>query len=389
MSPVPHISASASGPSPALRAVRHAFADGAGLPAHRLDGLPACVERSWQRSLAAGLRPGDAPEYDTAEKATDAARSALWRCARDEVEQLWSAFGGDRWIVFCADREGLILYARRHLAERDSVLAPIEAGRRLREGHVGTTAPACALHEGTEIVVAGGQHYLDAFSDVFCLAVPVHGVDGSVAGVLDITGTGQRDAGLMHEHFRLAALRIEQQLFARLRHCHLLRLQLDPRLMDGPLAGVIAVEDDGTVRAISRPARRMLDLPLNVPLPDLHLQRLFAGALPAQRRRLMQPARQPLRIAKADGSHVWLQHVRAPMDKPLPDGEVSLKPPSGAKTQIQPPVSWREQSLDVVEQAWHLHEGNVAAMARQLGLSRTTVYARLRALRQRGALSVP
>lgn len=384
-----HTPASASGANPALHAVRHAFADGAGLPAQRLHGLPACVERSWQRSLAAGLRPGDTPDYDTAESATDAARPALWRCAREEVEQLWSAFGGDRWIVFCADRDGLILYARRDRVAHDSVLAPIEAGRRLREGSVGTTAPACALHEGTEVVVAGGQHYLDAFSDVFCLAVPVHGVDGTVAGVLDITGTGQRDAGLMHEHFRLAALRIEQRLFARLRHCHLLRLQLDPRLLDGPLAGVVAVEDDGTVRATSRMARRMLGLPLDGPLADMPVQRLFAGALPAQRRRLLQPGQQPLRIAQADGLHLWLQHARAPMDRPLPDGEVSFKAVPGEATPLPPQVSWREQSLDVVEQAWHLHEGNVAAMARQLGLSRTTVYARLRALRQRGALSAP
>jgi transcriptional regulator of acetoin/glycerol metabolism len=43
--------------------------------------------------------------------------------------------------------------------------------------------------------------------------------------------------------------------------------------------------------------------------------------------------------------------------------------------------------LRAVLQAMRDHQGNVAAVARQLGVSRTTVYARVRQLRETGMLA--
>ncbi|WP_409364629.1 helix-turn-helix domain-containing protein [Burkholderia sp. Bp9140] len=45
-----------------------------------------------------------------------------------------------------------------------------------------------------------------------------------------------------------------------------------------------------------------------------------------------------------------------------------------------PQASLHEQSLDAIRRALDAHDGNVSAAARQLGISRTTLYAKLRQL---------
>ena len=369
----------------ALDTARAAFADGVALPSAL---LPESVARSWARSREIGLRPWDAPSYEPLALADRASGADVHRqvrkCVADEIEQLWRAFGGDDWTIFFVDPRGAIVHARRSPLCREAVLQPIEAGRRIQERDIGTTAPSCVMHDGAEIVVAGPQHYLREFERVFCLAVPLFGVDGEPLGALDITGVGRRDPAMLGPHFRMAALSVQQRLFAGLRHCHLLQLQHDPRWLDTPMAGVLAVEDEGMLRAASRPARHMLGLPEDGPLPAVDLRRLFGDAPSALRRRLLRPARTPLRVACADGSHLWVRCVRAPLGTPgaafvpnVPSVEAAAE--AGA-------ASLREQALETTLRALRDNEGNVAATARQLRISRTTLYAKLREMRQAGLI---
>ncbi|MBN3853872.1 Fis family transcriptional regulator [Paraburkholderia sp. Ac-20340] len=358
--------------------------------------LPDPVARSWARSRDAGVRPWQAPEYELL-KSTRSAREShedrrLYSCVVDEIEQLWDAFGGDDWTIFCVNPQGTVIHARHSPACDDDLILPIIAGRRILESHIGTTAPSCVLHEGVEVTIGNGQHYLDEFERVSCLAVPLFGLHGEVIGALDLTGTGQRDLSQVKEQFRLAALAAEQRLFATLRGCHLLRVQHDPRWLATPLAGVLAVEEDGTLRAASRMARRMFALEHGAPLPALALRDLFADTPAAQLSRVLRPQRNPLRFARADGSRVWVQYARAPLNRstarrmamPLAtDGDLAPVAPVSA---AQNGSTLEEQTLIAVQNAMHEHGGNVAAVARQLRVSRTTVYARLKQLRETGML---
>ncbi|HEV3430159.1 MAG TPA: helix-turn-helix domain-containing protein [Paraburkholderia sp.] len=381
-----------------LHSARERFGGGEHLPASLTAGLlPDSVARSWARSRDAGVRPWQAPEYELLKSARNTREShedrRLYSCVVDEIEQLWDAFGGDDWTIFCVNPEGTVIHARRSPACDDELLLPIIAGRRILESHIGTTAPSCVLHEGIEVTVAGGQHYLDQLERASCIAVPLYGLHGEVIGALDLTGTGQRDLSQIKEQFRLAALAAEQRLFATLRGCHLLRVQHDPRWLATPLAGVLAVEEDGTLRAASRVARRMFGLEHGAPLPRLALRDLFDDAPLAQLSRLLRPQRNPLRVARADGSHVWVQYARAPlnrstarrMDVPLATDEDLA--PAGFVSPAQNGSTLEEQTLIAVQNAMREHGGNVAAVARQLRVSRTTVYARLKQLRETGMLS--
>lgn len=219
--------------------------------------------------------------------------------------------------------------------------------------------------------------------------MPLFGFLGEVIGALDITGTGERDVSQVQEQFRLAALAAEQRLFATLRGCHLLRLQHDPRWLGTPLAGVIAIEDDGQVRAVSRMARRMLSLPASGPLPSLDLRRIFDDASPAQLGRLLQRGRGVQRIARADGSHVWIEYTRGPLNRSTArrtNQTVAARfdDPAPATTAASASGSLKEQTLSAIQSAIQEHDGNIAAAARQLGLSRTTLYTKLRQLRDTG-----
>ncbi|HDR9770393.1 TPA: helix-turn-helix domain-containing protein, partial [Burkholderia cepacia ATCC 25416] len=347
--------------------------------------LPAGVARSWLRSRDAGLRPWQTARYEM-QRELDESRAdrRLTRCVAPEIEQLWAAFGGSEWTIFCVNPRGTIVHARRSPHCDDTLLTPIVAGRRIVEPNIGTTAPSCVIHDGTEAVVAGAQHYLDEFSRVFCLAVPLVGFDGEVIGALDITGVGRRNVVQLREQFRHAALSAEQRLYAMLRDCHLLQVQYDPRWLGTPLAGVVALDEAGRVRAASRLARQMLELAPAGPVEPHDLRQLFPGATPAQQRRLLTPARTPQRIARDDGSHIWVRAVRAPLDRAATRRQSDVLEDAadacGTAPAASPQASLHEQSLDAIRRAVDEHDGNVSAAARQLGISRTTLYAKLRQL---------
>ncbi|OXI28625.1 Fis family transcriptional regulator [Burkholderia sp. AU16741] len=365
-----------------LNRLRARFAAGEPLPE---TALPASVARSWLRSRDAGLRPWQTARYEM-QREHDESRAdrRLHRCVAQEIEPLWAAFGGSEWTIMCVNPQGTVVHARRSPQCDDALLTPIVAGRRIVEPNIGTTAPSCVIHDGAEAIVAGAQHYLDAFSRVFCLAVPLVGFDGEVIGALDITGIGRRNVAQLREPLRHASLSAEQRLYAMLRDCHLLQVQFDPRWLGTPLAGVIALDEAGRVRAVSRLARQMLDLAPAGPVAPHDLRQLLPGATPAQQRRLLTPARTPQRIARDDGSHVWVRTVRAPLDRASAtrhaDVLVDAEDVCTAAPAVRPHAnaSLHEQSLDAIRRALDEHDGNVSAAARQLGISRTTLYAKLR-----------
>ncbi len=353
-------------PQQQLVAARTAFVDG---DAQALALLPPPLRASWQRSRAAGVHPAQEPWYPPLQGRgrvlDDPADRRLARCVQPELEQLWAAFGGRGWTLFCANREGLVIAQQAHGLEDDPLLRPIQVGRRMSEAEIGTTAPAVSLADDLPALVCGSAHYLQRFAPVFCLSEPLHDVDGRVCGALDITGLGERDAGLLQGYFRQAALASENRLFHALPDVHLLALQHDARWLGSPLQGLLAVQPDGRVRAANRVARRLLGLARRGPLPLLMLDEVFAGASAAQRRQLLQPG--PAHRARlGEGRAVYLQHLRAPR---AARGQRQVTATASAAA-----PSLREQRRDAARRAARDAGGNMSLAARQLGISRTTLY---------------
>lgn len=351
-----------------LVAARTAFAEG---DLQAVAQLPAPLRDSWQRSQAAGVRPAQEPWYPplhgNGRHLDDPADRRLARCVEPELQHLWAAFGGRGWTLFCANREGLVVAQQAHGLEDDPLLSPIQVGRRMSEAEIGTTAPAVTLAEDMPALVCGNAHYLQRFAPVFCLSEPLHDLDGRLCGAIDITGLGERDPALLQGYFRQAALASENRLFHGLHDVHLLAVQHDPRWLDSPMQGLLAVTDDGRVRYANRVARRLLGLPRRGPLSFLVLHELFAGASAPQRRRLLQPG-PAHRVRVGEGNALYVQLLRAP--RPLRGrGEASRVAESAA-----PPAPLREQQRVAARRAAEAAEGNLSLAARQLGISRTTLY---------------
>ncbi|MGE8280158.1 MAG: helix-turn-helix domain-containing protein [Stenotrophomonas sp.] len=353
-----------------LAAARKRFAEGGNLPGQLL--APAVV-RSWERSRQAGIRPQQPPQYASMAqrrlRLENPQDRLLARCVRQDLDDLWAAFGGRQWTLFCVNREGLIIAQREHGLRDDPVLRPIQVGRRVREIEIGTTAPSCVLAEDAPVLVRGNEHYLDEFSSVYCLSVPLHGVDGQLTGALDITGIGERDSALLTGYFQQAALSIESQLIVQLRDVHLLAIQHDVRWLGTPLQGVLAVREDGQLRAANGVARRLLGLPRAGTLPVMTLAQVFEHASAHQRRRLLQAG--PVhRVQLQPDSAVHVQYLRGPL-------------PAHASTRVRAAPtavtkgSLRAQGAQAAREAVAAHDGNLSAAARQLGISRTTLYRKL------------
>ena len=353
-----------------LAAARQRFAEGddasAGL-------LKPALQRSWERSRRAGVRPQDVPESPPpalrSAQLEDAADRHLARCVRQDMDDLWAAFGGRDWTLFCVNAAGLIIAQREHGLGDARVLQSIQVGRRVRETDIGTTAPACSLAEDAAAVVHGNEHYLEQFSSVYCLSVPLHGLDGEVVGALDITGIGERDSELLGGYFRQAALSIENRLIQQYRPCHLLALQHDARWLHTPLQGLLAIEPDGCVRAANSVARRLLGLPRRGRLPRVSTEEVFAGASVHQRRRLLK-AGPAYRVQLGADSAVQVQYLRGPLA-----AHASTRLGRTAPTMATD--SLRTQGVRAVREAVAVHQGNLSAAARQLGISRTTLYRKL------------
>ncbi len=351
-----------------LVAARDAFVEG---DMASLAGLPLPLQQSWQRSRAAGVLPGQEPYYPPLQgdgrRLRDADDRRLARCVQPELEQLWAAFGGRGWTMFCANRHGMVIAQQAHGLEDAALLRPIQVGRQLGEAEIGTTAPAVSLADDMPALVRGNEHYLQRFAPVFCLSEPLHDLDGQVCGAIDITGLGERDPALLQGYFRQAALASENRLFQTLADVHLLAVQHDPRWLATPLQGLLAVQEDGQLRAANRVARRLLGLPRRGPLPLLSMETVFAGASAAQRRHLLQPG-PAHRVRLGEGTAVYLQHLRAPR---------------APRTRMAAPAAvaaapLREQQREAARRAAHAADGNLSLAARQLGVSRTTLYKLLR-----------
>lgn len=240
-----------------LDRARRRFLDGEPLPAGL---LPRSIALSWERSRDVGVRPWERrfvsdviPQVGLSE-----ADRYLAACVKPEIERLWRVFGGQAWTLLCVNAAGVIVHAQ-HAAEPSSLLV-LQAGCRVHEADIGTTAPSCTLAERQPAVVLGAQHYLSEFERFFCVSVPVHGVDGELIGALDITGIGERNPRAVLEQLCMAAMATENRLYASLADCRILSLQHDPRLIGTPLQGLLALDDDGRIQAVNGTARRLLGL---------------------------------------------------------------------------------------------------------------------------------
>ncbi|MDQ0711612.1 hypothetical protein QFZ55_001064 [Streptomyces luteogriseus] len=172
------------------------------------------VTESWARSLGS-VDPGrdSAPVADDGQVHQRWTSSPLYRPVSALAGELHSIAEDAGFVTAVTDESGTILWTcggptMRRRAERVN-FAP---GGRWDEQAMGTNALSLALRTGRPSSVFSAEHLVSALHGWVCYCAPVHGRDGRVLGVLDLSTTWDRSHPLAMSTVRTLVSSIEARL---------------------------------------------------------------------------------------------------------------------------------------------------------------------------------
>ncbi|MDM0010997.1 helix-turn-helix domain-containing protein [Variovorax sp. J22P168] len=336
--------------------------------------------------------------------ATLARNHELLQAAHGELAGMESALAGTDCRVLLTDAQGVIVHVTHHpaAAQQPILRSTARLGVNIAESVVGTTAPGIVASTGQACTVDGAEHYFECLRTMSCAAAPIRDVNGRLAGVLDLSIESRRfgfDAASM---VGLHATTIENRLLVtQSPELLVLRFQASPSLLGTPLEALAGVAADGRVVWLNTAAARLVGgLPEAEPC---NVEMLFGFDLATLLRIGCRNAAQPVRLASGLG--VWLQArtpaldgidfghaVSVSADLPSsiagPDESTAPAPVPPASSDAQggdagaDDPSLRGHSRRLIEETLAAHHGNISNAARQLRVSRGTLYRRLRSWRE-------
>ncbi len=338
--------------------------------------LPVWVERSWQRGLQHGLQPQHQAVFEVVNDAlarrTLEANQHLVHTARPILENLGRAIVNTRYFAILTNREGVVVDNSGpidHTDPRAHLITRI--GTDLSERSVGTTAISTALAEQQPVWLHRGEHFFSNTAIYSCAGAPLIGPDGSLVGMLDLTGIDALERPELKHLVIQTAAKIENALVLAQDHALMLRLNWPGNTLGSEADGLLCLDADGWVTAANPTARQMV--PHLGPCSSaaqgspMHVSELFGmqvdvlfDALRHSNPMLELPLwtglrLQALPVLRADAS---------PNPARLPHG-------TGDSRQL------KDIETALIRQAVDQARGNVAMAAQALGISRATVYRKL------------
>jgi transcriptional regulator of acetoin/glycerol metabolism len=225
------------------------------------------ILRSWERCRRFGV--GDPHLTDVtstmdrvALKTEQERNRFLLMQSRPIMEHVFEQIRETGSMVILADPNGLILetvgdpdFVSR--ADRVALMAGASWDENLR----GTNAIGTALAEESPVTVLGAEHFLEHNGFLTCCASPIHGPDGRLVGVLDISGSYQHLQRHTLGLVRLSSAIVEKRLFEAF-HARdiLVCFHTRPDYLGSPKEGIAAVTPDGRVLAINSNATEILGI---------------------------------------------------------------------------------------------------------------------------------
>jgi len=332
--------------------------------------------------------------------------------ARHELGQMENMLAGTDCRVILTDPDGVVVHVSSQPADAHQPVLRKTArvGVNISERIVGTTAPGIVATTGQACTVDGAEHYFDVLSHMQCAAAPIRDVTGRLAGVLDLTvesrGFGFDAASMVAIH----ATTIENRLLQAQSRDHLiLRFQSSPTLLGTPLEALAGIAPDGTIAWLNNAGARLLGR-LPEAADERDVECLLGHDLASLLRLGRREAAQPLRLASGLG--VWVQaHLKGPdgvdfrhsVAMPGAVAHAGSHPPIAIERHVQAEAiddtredaaaddgdadaeepaplaaTLREHSRKLIEETLAAHGGNVSQAARQLRVSRGTLYRRMR-----------
>ena len=349
------------------------------------DGLSdAWIARSWQRCLASGQRPDQTVVFDMvpaqAQRRSEEANHGLLNAARPALKKLGHAITDTRYFAILTNADGVVVDVSGPIDRRDARASAIaRIGVDLSERSVGTTAISAALTELQPIWLHRGEHFFNGNAAYSCAGAPVFGPDGQCVGMLDLTGIEVDERPELKHLVAQSARSIENALTVARAHSLLVRLNWPGRQLGDESDGLVCLDADGWVTGANQTARQMVSSLSDAGQSEggvctpVHSSELFA--MPFEM------------LFDSAGRDAYGEP--APMDVPLWSG---LRLNAISQTKVQrantaTPSQWgalggenhslRDVEIALIRKAVSQAKGNVMQAARELGISRATVYRKL------------
>jgi transcriptional regulator of acetoin/glycerol metabolism len=333
------------------------------------------IADSWQRCLAFGLLPQQRVVFDVVthamQRRSREANRQLLLAAESTMNQLALAIAPIHYFAILTNAQGVVVSSSGQIDTTDRRASLItREGVDLSERAIGTSAISAALAEKADVWLHRGEHFFHDTSAYSCAGSPIFDGAGRCAGMLDVTGIDVPERPELMHMVSSAARRIENQLVLSTPHTLVIHLRWPGVGALGREAeGLLCLNEDGYICAMNSTARHMLGQAASK--PGQHASDVFA----TDWRRLFnaQLGSAPVQVPLWTGLQVELRTSRS--------GKLSPKstPAVAVDTRIRQSVgALKAHEVDVIRDTVAQLKGNVAAAADKLGISRATVYRKLR-----------
>ncbi len=346
------------------------------------------ITRSWLRCLADGQRPDKSVTFDVipaqAPNRIEEANHTLLTAARPALKKLGHAIANTRYFAILTNSQGVVVDVDGPVDRSDPRANTIaRVGVDLSERAIGTSAIGAALNELRPVWLHRGEHFYTGNAAYSCAGAPLFGPDGQCVGMLDLTGVEADERPELKYLVAQSARSIENALTLERPHSLLVRLNWPGRTLGDETDGLVCLDADGWVMGANQVARALIAQlsPVNPAgqvgkagqaAHSTHCSELFA--MPYEM------------LFEAAGRDAYGQP--APIDVPLWSGlrlhAISINRAhanAGASLQRGIPGSDHRSLRDVesalIRKAVMQARGNVMQAARELGISRATVYRKL------------
>jgi transcriptional regulator of acetoin/glycerol metabolism len=334
--------------------------------------IDSWIERSWKRCLSKGYEPQTEVQFAQISsqdlRRVEVENHDLIRAAKPLMDKLGRAIANTNYFAILTNAQGIVIDANGPIDQTDKRARLISRiGVDLSENAVGTTAIGAALTELQPVWVHRGEHFFNDNTAFSCAGSPLFGSNGQCIGMLDLTGIMVPERPELKHLTSLTARTIENALLLQQPHSLLLRINWPGQPLGEDTDGLIALNSDGNILGANQTARFMVPQLAQLISANMHASDLFA---------------MPFSML-FDSSRRSHAAIEVPLWSGLRLIALALRPENErANRHIRTDSSHASHALrdveaEMIKQAVDQARGNIAQAARDLGISRATLYRKL------------
>jgi transcriptional regulator of acetoin/glycerol metabolism len=342
----------------------HAEPVGNGVRRHSA-GLPLdeVVRASWNRCINTySLDPQETKRPTMVERADLQARrerlGVVLAIARIEMEGLGKLMEHSEYSVMLTDRDGVILsYVGDPGFSAMARRCGFREGVMWSEREMGTNGMGTCLMTQHSVVIHRTDHFLEQNTQLTCSAAPIFDMRGQLLAALDISGASSNTQTHTLALVDMAAQNVENRAFlGACKEFHLLRFHRCAEFVSTPGEGVLAFDDQGTIRGANRGALKLLGLRDHESVCGQRVDRVLDTNLGSLIQLSGRHGFRPEALSATLGQRRWFATVHAPATEPVRRATVGA---TAAVAAAPPPAAPAAENRGALE---CLHSADAAMM---------------------------